>query len=64
MAEIQRKTFPWGGEPLACVQGTLGEGQPLAEVSVWGEEGCEPISQPSYLVFRGEVQVVQPDTCL
>jgi len=64
VAEIRWKAFPRGREPLNCVQGTLGEGQPFAEESVRGEGGREPISWPSYLVLRGEVQVIQPDACL
>ena len=52
MAQIWRKGFPRGRETLNCGQGTQGEGQPFAEVSILEEGGREPISQPSYLVLR------------
>jgi len=44
VVEIWRQAFPRGIEPLNRGQGTLGEGQPFAEVSVRAEGGRELIS--------------------
>jgi len=52
VAEIGGKALSWGEEPFDRMQGTMGEGQPLAEVSVRGERGCKPVAEPSE-VFLG-----------